>query len=81
MPYEEEPMIRQRTQDKLQSLLNNHHRKISDDVWQRMDAHQRVEELTGHSLDNCRAILDLPLEMAVMSPTSLFIVGCPAVLH
>lgn len=62
-------MSRQKTQDKLQSLLANHMHKIPQAVWDRMTAQERVEELTGHSLDNCRAILDLPLEMAVMSPT------------
>ena len=62
-------MIRQKTQDKLQGLLANHDRRITDDVWRRLTSAERVEELTGHSLDNCRAILDLPLEMAVMSPT------------
>jgi hypothetical protein len=42
---------------------------LPSDVWQRMDRAERVEYLTGSSLDNCKDILDLPLEAAIRSPT------------
>ena len=62
--------MRQKTQDMLQALIpNEQKRKVPNDIWARMDASQRIEELTGHSLDNCRDILDLPIEVAVKSPT------------
>jgi hypothetical protein len=63
-------MMRQKTQDMLQALIpNKQKRKVPTDIWARMDASQRIEELTGHSLDNCRDILDSPIEVAVKSPT------------
>jgi hypothetical protein len=34
-----------------------------------MDQGQRVECLTGRSLDNCKDILDFPIEAALESPT------------
>ena len=61
--------MKQRIADLLQGLLpTGNMRKVPQDRWVRMDPAEKVEELTGHSLDNCRDILDLPLEMAVRSP-------------
>ena len=63
-------MMRQKTQDMLQAVIpNKQKRKVPTDIWARMDASQRIEELTGHSLENCRDILDLPIEVAIKSPS------------
>jgi hypothetical protein len=42
---------------------------VPREQWERMDHAQRVELLTGRSLDNCKDILDFPMEAAVLSPT------------
>jgi hypothetical protein len=39
------------------------------DKWQRMSERERIECATGRTLDNCIDILDMPMEMAVRSPT------------
>jgi hypothetical protein len=44
-------------------------RVVPVEQWARMDHGERVEVLTGRSLDNCKDILDFPLEAAVLSPT------------
>lgn len=53
----------------LEALIpRDQQRKVPQDVWNRMEPAQRIEELTSHSLDNCRDILDLPMAMALKSP-------------
>ena len=37
--------------------------------WSSMDNARRIEVLTGRSLDNCKEILDFPMEAAAISPT------------
>jgi hypothetical protein len=38
------------------------------EVWASMEPAERVELLTGRSLDNCKEILDFPIEAAIVSP-------------
>jgi hypothetical protein len=42
---------------------------VDRDVWNRLSERERIETMTGRSLDNCINILDLPMELAVQSPT------------
>lgn len=60
--------MRKAAHDRLIVLYSEHRPLIPQDKWDRMDSGARVEALTGQSLDNCRAILDMPMEMAVTSP-------------
>jgi hypothetical protein len=63
-------MARQKTQDRLIALVPPATGRVTSAAeWQRMDHAERVELLTGRSLDNCKDILDFPLEAAVISPT------------
>jgi hypothetical protein len=63
-------MTRQRTQDEFRALVQpSKGSAVSADVWGRMSDRERIECATGRSLDNCIDILDLPLELAVRSPT------------
>ena len=39
------------------------------DVWARLTEREKIETMTGRTLDNCINILDLPMELAVQSPT------------
>ena len=62
--------MRQRTADRFQHLIARHQmRYIPHDRWERMSPAEKIEALTGHSLDNCREILDLPIALALESPT------------
>jgi hypothetical protein len=42
---------------------------VPADVWNRLSEREQIETMTGRSLDNCINILDLPMELAVQSPT------------
>jgi hypothetical protein len=63
-------VIKQKSRDEFAALVQPAKgQAVSKDVWQRMNDRERVECATGRSLDNCLDILDLPLELAVRSPT------------
>lgn len=61
--------MRKAAQDRLIQLIPpSSGRVVPADVWARMDQSQRISTLTGRSLDNCKDILDYPMEAAILSP-------------
>jgi hypothetical protein len=64
--------MRQRTQRATEAAVAlvqpSKGRMVPADVWARMSERERIEAMTGRSLDECMNILELPLEAAVRSP-------------
>jgi hypothetical protein len=62
--------MRERRADEFAALIPaSKGEPVPGDVWRRMSERERIEAAAGRSLDNCMDILDLPLAMAVRSPT------------
>jgi len=68
-PHRERKTWDQRQTDLVELVPPSKGCVVPADVWNRLSEREQIETMTGRSLDNCINILDLPMELAVQSPT------------